>query len=258
VYKITGQFNIERGILIKLLHKKFYHRQAMAYKVLDKEKAKALIQDNKQTRANQYDLVSLLSVILTMRVNDVRTSDPTIKDKAIRINQNLCNQFLLVNKTYDCIPLIDTSHVHFIDMASTLLDSPEAAEREAGKLRKINFPEHEIKLVMQGYVKEYAFSVALAQQSGETYTRPEFFQFIYIPPEYNPAPLITRIDGTVLHIYSVATYIPLEKPLELQEQYFDTVLSDLFMNGFNRDAKKIQYAYQITNTNKLNLFILFH
>jgi len=175
-----------------------------------------------------------------------KTLGGRVASEEICVDYSLPERFLAICKSYDPVPLVDTSKMVFLRLSPAFLTDPQ----ELQKLQKCGLlGEEELESVKSLFRANQEHNLA----NNRT---PDFYPLVYTPQGQEVPVLFTPMDDVVGGtIYSLSAFIPLQEHLQLQYAFFEILTYMLLSNIPYKEDLLLEYGYALSNVNKVNLFI---
>lgn len=232
----------------------------MEQKITDPQTMTEALSDS-TIEKNKYNLVEILKVPIHKKLGALVALNHMIYEPSLN------DQFLVVNKTHNCIPLVDAKETIMLQLDSNLLSNANIRKKEFKKMMDEGVTEAEATTIWKECERQCDQNRELAQANGQAYKTPKTFVFQWVKHNNLQKPLKTIADKTGIAIYSLSCQIPLNKELKEQYSFFQVVLDmmidTLFFTEKEGDLPLIKvnkhsiiyYGYFISNNIKLNVFL---
>ncbi len=210
---------------------------------------------------NKYNLVEILKVPIHKKLGALVALNHMIYEPTLN------TQFLVVEKTYNCIPLVDARDTIMLQLDSNLISNANCRKKEFKKMMDVGVTEAEGITIWKECERQCDQNRELAQANGQTYKMPKTFVFQWVKQHNLQQPRKTLADKTGNAIYSLSGQIPLNKELKEQYSFFQVIL-DMMIDALfftKKEGEKpiipvdkqsiVYYGYFISNNIKLNVFL---
>jgi hypothetical protein len=213
---------------------------------------------------DEYNLVEILKVPIHKKLGGLISLHHMINEPSLN------EQFLAVEKTHNCIPLVDARETIMLQLDSNLLTNANIRKKEFKKMTDMGVTEAEATTIWKECERQCEQNKELAHANNQQYKMPKTFVFQWVKPNNLQKPRKTIADKTGRVIYSLSGQIPVNKELKEQYSFFQVIL-DMMIDALfftEREGEKpiitvdknsiVYYGYFISNNIKLNVFLSVH